>query len=351
MFFDFSNLRAFGFGVGVLLFIGIFIELRRHRTRRVSPAPVIVFSLVLMAVALNPGFVDAPARFLGFEGIPRGRLLALLLVSALLVWPVAMRNRSKISQLHTDLLATIRQFALLNFRSTYGQSIDAGAIWVVIPVFNEVQNIPSVVRELPAVVGDAPVIVLIVDDGSSDQSSAVATQEGARVARLPLNCGGGVALHVGFELAVSFDARLVVTMDGDGQHDPHQVKDLVEPILSGEADFVIGSRILGVNNSPNRTRAVGIRVFSRLINLLTGTRITDCSSGFRAISLDVLTAVKLIEPQYHTPELIIATVKRNMNLVKVPIQIRPRLSGESKKGANLKYGFMFARSIVRAWLR
>ncbi len=207
------------------------------------------------------------------------------------------------------------------------------------------------VRELPAVVGDAPVIVLIVDDGSSDQSSAVATQEGARVARLPLNCGGGVALHVGFELAVSFDARLVVTMDGDGQHDPHQVKDLVEPILSGEADFVIGSRILGVNNSPNRTRAVGIRVFSRLINLLTGTRITDCSSGFRAISLDVLTAVKLIEPQYHTPELIIATVKRNMNLVEVPIQIRPRLSGESKKGANLKYGFMFARSIVRAWLR
>ena len=348
---ELSNLRALGFLLGLAMFVGIFFELRRHRSRRLSRAPFMVFSLLVMVVAAYPSTVNLPARFLGLDGISGGRLLALLLVSAILVWPVAIRNRSRLADMQRDLMATIRQFALLDFRSTYGEAVPRDAVWVVIPVLNERDNIATVVGEIPPTIAGKRVISLVVDDGSSDDSAMTARGAGAHVARLPLNSGGGAALHVGFDLALAHGALAVVTMDGDGQHDPTEIPRLVEPILAGEADFVIGSRIRGRHSDRAGLRALGVHLFSRLINVLMGTAITDCSSGFRGIAPHVLNAIQLREPQYHTPELIIATVKRGMTVIEAPIHIRARLSGSSKKGADLHYGWMFARSILRAWLR
>ena len=128
---ELSNLRALGFLLGLAMFVGIFFELRRHRSRRLSRAPFMVFSLLVMVVAAYPSTVNLPARFLGLDGISGGRLLALLLVSAILVWPVAIRNRSRLADMQRDLMATIRQFALLDFRSTYGEAVPRDAVWVV----------------------------------------------------------------------------------------------------------------------------------------------------------------------------------------------------------------------------
>ena len=351
MIIEFSNLRLFGALAGLLLLASIVLDLRKDRVRRVSRLPFILFSFVVISVSLAPGLVEAPAKFIGLDDIKGGRILALLLVSALLVWPLALRNRSRLAEVQINLLATIRNFARLDFESSYAHSIPSGTVWVIIPVFNEAENIPAVLDGLPEDCDGTPITPLVVNDGSTDESAEVARAHGAYVANLPFNCGGGAALKVGFDLAIAARASTIVTMDGDGQHDAKQVPGLVAPIARGDADVVIGSRVVGEDDAYLGLRKIGVRVFSRLINALTGSRITDCSSGFRAATREILIQVPLLEPQYHTPELIIGASKRGAKIQEVPVRIKARLSGESKKGADLRYGWRFARSIVRAWLR
>ena len=351
MILDLSNLRLIGFLAGVLLLFSIVLDLRRHRDRRVSRAPFIVFALALMAIGADPDLVDAPARFVGLSEIQGGRILSLVLISVLLVWPLALQNRTRVAESELNILAAIRQFAIMDFRANYSDSVPRGTVWVVIPVLNEADNIPVVLQGLPERCCDVGVTALVVNDGSTDESAAVARDNGAYVANLPFNCGGGAALKVGFELALASGASAVVTMDGDGQHDPAEVSALAQPICRDEADVVIGSRVLGEEEAYFGLRTVGVRVFSRIINALSGSEITDCSSGYRAMSPAIIQAVPLLERQYHTPELIIGASKRGARITEVPIRIRNRLSGTSKKGPDLQYGWRFARSIIRAFLR
>ncbi|MGE0858721.1 MAG: DUF2304 family protein [Gammaproteobacteria bacterium] len=348
---DLSNLRLAGVVVGFAVLIWTFVDLRRYRARRVDRAAIILFALASITLALFPQLVDAPAAFFGLLGVPGGRLLALLIVSTVLVWLLLIRARSQLAALQDDLTATLRSLAVSDFLGRHADLARTPAIWVVVPVLNEAANIGVVAARVPRALLGLPVRVLVVDDGSTDGSAAVAAQAGALVARLPRNCGGGTALLTGFDVALNENAFAIVTMDGDGQHDPAEVERLVTPLAEKRADFVIGSRVLGSRDERAGLRAIGISLFSRLINLLTGSRITDCSSGFRAISPQVLRTIQLREPQYHTPELIISVTKRRMVVAEVPIHVRSRLSGESKKGPDLRYGWRFIRSIVRAWLR
>lgn len=348
---EFSNLRLAGVVVGFLVLAWTFIDLRRYRVRHVGRSSIILFALASMTLALFPQLVDAPAAFFGLLGVPGGRLLALLIVSTALVWLLLIRARAQVAAVQEDLTATLRCLAVGEFLARRGDAERDPAIWVVVPVLNEAANIGAVVARVPRAVHGLPVRVLVVDDGSTDGSGAVAARAGASVARLPRNCGGGTALLTGFDVALSEEAIAIVTMDGDGQHEPEEVERLVAPIVEKRADFVIGSRVLGGRDERAGLRAIGIGLFSRLINLLTGSNITDCSSGFRAISPEVLRTIQLREPQYHTPELIIGVTKRRMVVTEVPIHVRARMSGESKKGPDMRYGWRFIRSIMRAWLR
>jgi glycosyltransferase involved in cell wall biosynthesis len=193
--------------------------------------------------------------------------------------------------------------------------------------------------------------VLVIDDGSTDGSGDVARTNGAFVARLPVNAGGGTALRTGFLVASANRAKAVVTMDGDGQHDPSQLESLLMPILQDKAEIVIGSRLLGSHERVSFVRSAGIRIFSAAINGLQGTRISDCSSGFRAIATSRLAEMTLVQEQYHTAELIIEAAKHKMRIAEVSIHIKRRMSGKSKKGRNVLYGIMFLRTIMHAWLR
>jgi len=135
-------------------------------------------------------------------------------------------------------------------------------------------------------------------------------------------------------------------MDADGQHRAADLEALVEPIVEGRADYVLGSRYLGEDDSGNSsTRRVGIRAFTAFINLVSKAGITDCTNGFRAIRGSRLGELTLTEERFSAPELIIEARKNGLRIEEVPITVRSRAAGETKK-PQLGYALGLTRTIL-----
>jgi glycosyltransferase involved in cell wall biosynthesis len=157
---------------------------------------------------------------------------------------------------------------------------------LVIPAFNEAPRLPALLSGISALQLDLEIAV--VDDGSRDETAAVAAAAGATVLRHPFNLGYGAGLQTGYKYALSAGADYVVQMDADGQHDPRDVPRLAEPILRGECDLVIGSRFLAPTGyEMGVTRTLGRRFFVALARAF-GIRVTDPTSGFQALGRRVL---------------------------------------------------------------
>nr|WP_321258572.1 glycosyltransferase family 2 protein [uncultured Pseudodesulfovibrio sp.] len=339
-------LRLFGVLIGGLIFLYEFNELRTGK-RRFNPWLLFVGS-ALIALSLFPTLVNLPAEMFSLESFPGGRLITLLVGCVAILFPLALGVRNKANFLEQLVLNMGIKEAVGTYESP--EAVPAGAIWVVIPVLDEEDNLREFLGQIPKDIDGIPVNTLIVDDGSTDSSREVAKEYQCSTATLPINYGGGLALKAGFRIAAMHDARLVVTMDGDNQHNPQDITALVAPILEGDADLVIGSRHLGSYERISMMRSIGIYSFNIIINILQGTSITDCSSGFRSIRLEMLEQVNLKQPQYHTAEMIISVAKSGGRIVEVPIAVKSRTHGSSKKGRDLLYGFKFLQTVLRTWL-
>jgi hypothetical protein len=226
-----------------------------------------------------------------------------------------------------------------------------GRVAILIPAFDEAQNLAEMLPRMPEEVGGVPAAVLVIDDGSRDGTAEVAVQAGALVARLPENRGGGFALRAGYALIRPTAPRLVVTMDADGQHRPKDLERLVEPVLSGRVQLAQGSRVLGHSEGGVLSRELGIALFNRLIRVLTGQRITDCSNSFRAIDPALLPQLDLRQAQFHAAEFLIEAIASGAAIEEVPVSVQRRRHGSSKKPATLRYGLGFGAAILGAWSR
>jgi glycosyltransferase involved in cell wall biosynthesis len=222
---------------------------------------------------------------------------------------------------------------------------------VVIPAYNEEDNIGAVLPRIPAAVCGVGTAVLVMDDGSRDRTGDIARAHGVAVARHVTNLGGGAALRTGYRLMVDSGARIVVTLDADGQHRPEEMERLVEPVLSGAVDVAHGSRVLGHAEPNHFAREMGIVFFNRLVSFITRTRVSDCSNGYRAVRTTVLPLLVLRQEQFHTSEFMIEAIKRGVPATEVGITVDKRLHGHSKKPAVFRYGLGFTNAIMRTWLR
>src|SRR5699024_7580235 len=137
----------------------------------------------------------------------------------------------------------------------------------------------------------------------------------------------------------------------DGQYDNAELPLLISPLLDNTADFVTGSRRLGSYQYDSRVRWLGVRVFAALASILTCQRITDTSFGFRAMTAELATSVTLREPQYQASELLLGVLARRARVLEVPMSMRLRNSGNSKKGGSLFYGANYARVMLGTWMR
>jgi glycosyltransferase involved in cell wall biosynthesis len=163
--------------------------------------------------------------------------------------------------------------------------------------------------------------------------------------------GGGLALRVGYEVALQLGAEIVVTLDADGQHKPEEMDIMIKPIVDGEADYVNGSRLLGAFEKESTIRHLGVHFFSRVVTLLTGQRITDPSSGYRAARADLLEKLALTQDQFWSTEILIEALRQHARVTEVPVTFLARRGGVTKKPKSLRYGWNFSKVIVKTWLR
>jgi glycosyltransferase involved in cell wall biosynthesis len=250
-------------------------------------------------------------------------------------------------QPHTE---ATRAAALEAFRSAHA-GLRFADVLVVIAALDEAECIADVLREIPPSACGLTIDTLVIDDGSTDGTGDVARAEGVYVARLDQNCGHGVALRVGYRLAHEFGARFIVTLDADGQWDPRELERVLQPLADDEADFVIGSRVLGSTETDDNFRQAGVHVFAWLVSRLTGVKVTDTSSGYRAMKTEITQKVRQEQVQYQTSELLIGAISQGYRIAERPIVMRKRIAGESKKGHNLIYGFRYCRVILTTWWR
>ncbi len=346
-----SNLRIIGLIIGILGLVLTFRIYRGPRWRRLNFVLSGFFSLSLIAISVNPNLVNRATGMLALQQEERGRILTLLILSSMGLWFLLIHHRTKLDKYGRQFDLLVRHLGREKAEPLIGADTSKAEIMVVMPAYNEAENLKSLLKQMPSEIQDKKVGVIVVDDGSTDETVKIVEQAGYLAVRNSIRRGGGAALRLGYDLAKDIGAKIAVTMDADGQHDPKQIHRLIEPILQDKSDFVIGSRILGRWEKDNKLRSIGLYFFNLIINTLTKTKITDCSSGFRAFKVDVLDSVILKEDQFHTSELIIDAAKKRVRIAEVPITIRSRKHGRSKKGKDWKYGLSFAKTILKTWWR
>lgn len=206
---------------------------------------------------------------------------------------------------------------------------------MIIPCYNEAENIARVVKNLQAsVAGQAlpgQVDSLVVNDCSTDGSAAICAREGFSYISLPVNLGIGGGVQSGYLYAAQNGYDIAVQMDGDGQHDPAYLASVVGPVARGEVDMCVGSRFITKEGfQTSAMRRAGIRLLSGLIRLLCGVRVLDVTSGFRA------TGRRLTEffahhyaQDYPEPEAIISAVLNGFRVGEAPVVMAERMGGTS----------------------
>lgn len=343
-----SLLRTGGIVVAIVLGYIVVRGLSR-RAPNATDGIGFLAALVLLLVSLFPALANLPTDLLSLGRSPSGRLMALLVASALALWVYTLWSNTQNRRFRENMTAQVE--ALVGIVSAQGAPPELNGIAIVMPAFNEAEAVGQVVQGLPREVLGHPVHAVVVSDGSTDGTAEEARRAGASVLELPLNMGGGTAIRVGYNYAARSGAVAVVTMDADGQHRAEDIEQLVGPILDGTADFVIGSRSLGEFEHVSHLRSIGLGFFNSFLNLLLATDLTDCSSGFRAFSSERIGRLTTSESQYHTAETIMLVRRLGLRITEVPISVRLRVAGESKKGNDLLYGYRFARIMLTRWLR
>jgi glycosyltransferase involved in cell wall biosynthesis len=198
---------------------------------------------------------------------------------------------------------------------------------VVVPALNEEDAVGSVISDVKAV--DPQAHIVVVDDGSTDRTSDVAKAAGADVISLPFNIGVGGALRAGFRYARRFGYQVVVQVDGDGQHNPEHIPELLAALET--ADVVIGARFAGVGDYQVKgTRKLAMRLLAHSLSRRTGERLTDTTSGFRAFNRR---AVEVFANDYpaeylgDTVEALVIASRAGLRVTQVPVEMRPRTTG------------------------
>jgi hypothetical protein len=344
------GLRIFGGAVAALLAAYAVLRYRKGQLRRGELLLIAIAVGGLAVAAAAPGLLNPLLERLGFQPGGERRIIGLLVISNLFTLALVFRGFTRDDSLSTEVGDLVDYMALQRF-SAEGGVAARGACAVVMPAYNEAENIPAVLARMPAKVNDLPVVPIVIADGCTDATEATARNHGAVVIRRDLRRGSGAAVRLGYQAALDAGAKIVVTLDADGQHDPEEMARLVAPLVNGSADMVQGSRVMGHFEVESSIRKHGVSAFARLLTWLGRTKITDPSTGYRAITAEALRKLDLRQDQFYVSEVILDAARKGFRVVEVPITLHRRANGDTKKPRPLKYAWGFSKAIVRTWLR
>jgi len=225
---------------------------------------------------------------------------------------------------------------------------------IAVPAFNEEGRVGDVVRDVRETLPEADVVV--IDDGSADGTAAEARAAGATVISLPINSGYGTALQTGYKFAVRRGYALVGQIDADGQHQGRYLREMLDALEQQRADVVIGSRFLGNDGHyrPSAARKVGIALFSRIASLVTRQHITDPTSGFQVMRVQVARffCSDVYPNDYPDADILIMLHRSGFVVREVPVQMRPSTNVSMHSGhKSIYYVYKMMLSIFVTMLR
>ena len=230
-------------------------------------------------------------------------------------------------------------------------------VLIIVPAYNEQEAIEGTIRNLLTEEGYD---ILVVNDGSVDKTEEILksiSNSRFRYISLPQNCGIGGGMQTGFQYAVLHDYDFGVQFDGDGQHSIDSLKELINHASNNQLELCVGSRFLekdSENFQSTAMRRVGIKFFSGLIGTITGTKVTDPTSGFRVYGRKALTAFADNYPDdYPEPEALFYCARRGFNVGEISVKMHERQGGESsiKKLNSIYYMVKVTAAILIDWIR
>jgi hypothetical protein len=288
-------LRILG-GVAALSFF--LFQIRRYRRRQVSRLNLIISCLLcvtVIALAVSPSLFNPVFRTFNFqppenrlEAEARTRLVFVLVVAVVILFALYLRLQASADTNERSIRLLVEALGQREFDWDRAATFPSGDRLVVVsPAYNEAENVAAVVAAMPEKVDGYHVIPVVVSDGSEDRT----------------------------------------------------------------ADYVNGSRLLGTFERESVIRHLGVHFFSRVVTILTGQRVTDISSGYRAARADLLRHLVLEQDQFWTSEILIEALRNRARITEVPITILARAGGKSKKPKSLRYGWNFSKVILQTWLR
>lgn len=221
---------------------------------------------------------------------------------------------------------------------------------VVIPAHNEEETIGQVLDDINS---NLHCKVIVVNDGSTDRTREIALEKGATVCTHPINRGLGATLSTGINAAIEEKADIIITFDADSQHEAEDLRRLIQPILDGEADAVIGSRFLGQTDLMPHVKRVGNWFLTAFTNILSGMDVTDSQSGLRAFDRSAAERLTLLCDRYDVAsEIIYELGKWNLTVKEIPITAlydeRSMTKGTNiRSGIDILFGLLLRKSGVR----
>jgi glycosyltransferase involved in cell wall biosynthesis len=240
---------------------------------------------------------------------------------------------------------------------TWEQNLHQGyaKVIVLIPAYNEAKNIHNVISKVKNTLPQ--IDILVINDGSTDNTAKLAQLAGAKVVSHPFNMGYGVACQTGFKYACRHDYEYAIQMDGDGQHEPDCVPDLLNAIIDPEIDIVLGSRWLGLTSYDGPfIRKFGKHFFAFLASFLTGLKCTDPTTGFQAMGRKVICfyTTEIYPTDYPDADMFILLKRAGFRVKEIPVTMYRNDTGQSMHSGLLRplyYGFKMLLSISMTLLR
>jgi glycosyltransferase involved in cell wall biosynthesis len=222
---------------------------------------------------------------------------------------------------------------------------------IQIPCYNEAAHLSATVGDLPrAIPGIDEIEVLVVDDGSNDGTADVARELGVHVVRLPSNRGLAHAFMAGIDAALSRGADVIINTDADNQYSGASAVALLAPILAGTADFVVGARPISEIDWFSPVKKLLQRLGSWVVRWLSGTTVTDATSGFRAMSREAALELNVFSRYTYTLETIVQAAQRRLRVVSVPISVNPTTRESRLVRGNLDYVWRTGSALTRIFV-
>jgi glycosyltransferase involved in cell wall biosynthesis len=197
--------------------------------------------------------------------------------------------------------------------------MDLQDVWIVMAAYNEGPTVEVVVDDVKSL----GFSVVVVDDGSADQTSAVARRAGAHVVTHPFNLGQGAALQTGIDYSLRRNANYIVTFDADGQHDPYDIRKMLDALITANADIVCGSRFQGSTENMPSSRKALLKLAVLFTNVTTGLKMTDAHNGFRVMTADCARKVKISQNRMaHASEIISMIALLKLKYIEAPVSVK-----------------------------